>query len=181
MKEKILGEVKGVYNRITLIEFFVSFIWVIIGIILVSSPEGSNTFFSIMTGIIFLLTGFSSIYSFIKRGTISMFNLNIIFGLIMIIIGILTLLINNSLQIFLGIYFLLLGSQKSLYGYILKKFAESSWLITFVVGLLFIVMGTISFFSENIIAVCGIFLIGYGLINMISVVLLRKRSKYYIA
>ena len=67
MKEKILGEVKGVYNRITLIEFFVSFIWVIIGIILVSSPEGSNTFFSIMTGIIFLLTGFSSIYSFIKR------------------------------------------------------------------------------------------------------------------
>ena len=98
----------------------------------------------------------------------------------MILLGILTVIFNNALKVLLGIIFISLGLQKSTYGMVLKKFSESSWLITLVVGILYIVMGVISFFTNDIISVCGIFLVGYGLIDLVSVILLRKRSKYYI-
>lgn len=181
MKESIFGEVKGIYNRLTMMEMIVALLWLIVGIIMISDPGLSNTAFSIMAGSLFIIVGISSIYQFIKRGTISLYNLNIFYGPIMILLGILTILLSNALQILLGILFISLGIQKSTYGLILKNFSESSWLITFVVGILYFVMGVISFFTNDIISVCGIFLVGYGLIDLISVILLRKRSKYYIA
>lgn len=181
MRQKILGEVKGVYNKITYVEMIASALWVIVGIILTSKTGGSATIFSVLTGILFIISGISSMFAYLKRGTISLFNLNILFGVLLIVMGGLAFVLANHLQIILGIGLVILGIQKGFYGLVLKKFAESSWLITLVVGILFVVMGGISFFSDNITEVCGIFLLGYGLINIISVILLRKRSKYYIA
>lgn len=180
MKESIFGEVKGIYNRLTFMEIIVAILWAIIGIIMISDPGMSNQIFSILTGILFIIIGVNSLYSFFKRGTILLYNLNIFYGIIMILLGILTVIFNNALKVLLGIIFISLGLQKSTYGMVLKKFSESSWLITLVVGILYIVMGVISFFTNDIISVCGIFLVGYGLIDFVSVILLRKRSKYYI-
>ncbi len=180
MKESIFGEVKGIYNRLTFMEIIVAILWAIIGIIMISDPGMSNQIFSILTGILFIIIGVNSLYSFLKRGTILLYNLNIFYGIIMILLGILTVIFNNALKVLLGIIFISLGLQKSTYGMVLKKFSESSWLITLVVGILYIVMGVISFFTNDIISVCGIFLVGYGLIDLVSVILLRKRSKYYI-
>lgn len=181
MRQKILGEVKGVYNKITFVEIIMSLLWVIGGIFLTSNTSNNSTLFIILTGILFIIAGISSLYAYVKRGTISLFNLNVLFGMLLLIVGGITFSLTNHLQIALGIGLFILGIQKIFYGLVLKKFAESSWLITLVVGILYIVMGGIAFFYDNITNVCGIFLIGYGLINIISVILLRKRSKYYIA
>lgn len=180
MYVKLLGEVNGIYNRLTLIDLFVSLLWVIVGLLLMTNPEMSNVIFSVTIGIIFILNSFNCLYSFFKRRDIILYNLNIIYGLVMLILGILSLIFKNILQVMLGIYFLILGLQKLTYGLLLKKYSETSWLLTFVVGVLFITMGIISFFSENIIMISGVCLLGYGLINIVNVILLRKRSRYYI-
>lgn len=181
MYEKFIGEVKGIYNTITLIDLCISLLCVIIGVILSANPSMGNQTASIILGVIFIANGVSSIFSFIKRGSIKLYNLNIIYGSFMIVLGILSLIFLNVLQVILGIYFIFLGVQKATYGLLLNRFSEQSWLLTVVVGVLFLTMGIISFFSENVIAMAGIVFIGYGVINIVNVILLRKRSKYYIA
>lgn len=181
MKSTILGEVKGIYNQLTLIEMLISLIWTVLGIILVSNESLSNTTFSILLGILAIISGISSLYMFLRRGSIVLYNFNIFFGILLILLGILSIVVGKSLQIFLGIYFVFLALQKISYALFLHKFSESSWLITLIVGVLYLTMGIISMFSEKIIAVCGIVLIGYGIINFVNVLLLRRRAKYYIA
>ena len=91
--------------------------------------------------------------------------------------------VGKVLSIFLGIYLLIIGIQRINYGIFFKKYNESSWIITLVVGILFIIIALISFFtsSDNIVSVAGICTIGFGLMNFINILLLRKRSKYFIA
>ena len=181
MKYSLLGEVKGIYNKLTLMEMLISFIWIFIGILLVSNESLSNLAFSIILGVLCIISGLSSIYMFIKRGSILLYNFNIFYGIIMILIGLLSMLVGKSLQIFLGIYIIFLAIQKITYAIFLQRFGELSWLLTLIVGILYLAMGILSMFSEKVIVVCGIVLIGYGLINLVNVLLLRKRSKYYIA
>lgn len=181
MFTNFLGEVKGIYNRLTLIELVISLIWLVIGIILITEPSMSNTIFSIIIGGLFLVRGISSLYSFIKRNDIVLYNFNIFYGSIMILLGILAFILKNTLQVVLGLYFLIRGIQKITYGLLLKKFGETSWLLTLVVGGLFLIIGIFSFFSTDIIQFSGICLVGYSIIDIANVLLLRKRSRYYIA
>ena len=181
MKSSFLGEVKGIYNRLTMLEMLISLLWIVLGIILVSNESLSNQAFSILLGIMCVVSGVFSLYMFFKRGSIVLYNFNIFYGFIMILLGILSIAVGKSLQIFLGIYVIFLALQKITYALFLHKFGESSWLLTLIVAVLYLTMGIVSMFSEKIIVVAGIVLIGYGLINLVNVLLLRKRAKYYIA
>lgn len=183
MFNKFLGEAKGIFNVITLIQFVSSLIYIVLGLIFFSNPDISNLVVSIITGIVLVGNGIVSIYSYIKRSNIDLFNNDLVFGIILIIVGILAMILGKSLQIILGIYFIISGAQKINYGVFLKKFNESSWLLILVVGIMFMVLGITAFFTsgEKIISVTGICLLGYGLMNLINVILLRKRSSYFIA
>ncbi len=183
MLEKFIGDVKGIFNTITITEMILSIIYLLVGIIFFSNPNFSNLVVSILTGIILVLNGVTAIVSYIKRGNIALYNSNLIFGILLIIIGVVAMFLGNVLSIMLGIYFLVAGSQKVYYGILLKKFNESSWIIVLAVGVLLAVVGIITFFTkgEAAITVTGICLIGYGLINFINVLLLRRRSKYFLA
>jgi len=183
MFEKLLGSVKGIFNRLTIIELIISCLFIILGIIFFSNPSMSNLVVSIITGILLISNGVSSIYTYLKRGTIVLYNNNLIYGIILIIVGIISMFVGKVLSIFLGIYLLIIGIQRINYGIFFKKYNESSWIITLVVGILFIIIALISFFtsSDNIVSVAGICTIGFGLMNFINILLLRKRSKYFIA
>lgn len=183
MFEKLLGEVRGIFNTITIFELVVSLFFMVIGIIFFANPNMSNTVVSIFTGIILIVNGISSIFAYIKRGSIVLYNNNLIYGIVLILLGIVSMFVGKILSIFLGIYFIVSGIQRINYGIFLKKFNESSWLITLVLGILFIAVGIISFFTSGdaLVKVAGICTLGYGLMNFISVLLLRRRSKYFIA
>ncbi len=183
MFEKLLGEAKGIFNIITIIDLVISILFVLMGLILFSSPNMSNIAASILCGFLLISNGASSIYSYIKRGSIDLFNTNLIFGIIFILIGVVALFSGKILSIILGIYLLVIGGQKIYYGILLKKFNESSWLITVVFGALLIIISIITFFTsgEFVVRVSGICILGFGIMNIIDTLLLRRRSKYFIA
>lgn len=183
MFEKILGEAKGIFNIVTIIDFIISILYILVGLILFSSPDMSIVAASIFTGLLLIASSISSIYSYIKRGSIVLYNNNLVYGIILLIIGIVALFLGSGLSIILGIYFIVSGIQRMNYGFFLKKFNESSWLLTFVVGILFIVIAVVSFFTslDFVVKVVGVGILGFGMINLINTLLLRKRSKYFIA
>jgi len=183
MFDKLIGEAKGIFNIVTIIELIISILFIFTGLLFFTNTNYSNTLVSVITGIYLIIVGASSIYAFLKRGGIVLYNNNLIYGIILIILGILAMYLGNILSIILGIYVLVLGVQKINYGIFLKKFNESSWLITLVVGVLLIVIAVITMFTSNdaVIKVTGICLFGVGLINFVNTILLRKRSRYFIA
>lgn len=183
MIDKIFGEASGIFNKLTLMDIVISIIYIVIGLIFFTNPSLSNNIVSIFTGIMLVLNGILSIYEFIKRGTIDLYNNNLIFGIILILIGVGALIFGKVLAIILGIYFIASGLQRINYGIFLKKFNESSWLLILAVGIIFMILGVTAFFTNGngIVSVSGICLLGYGLINLVDVILLRRRSKYFIA
>lgn len=183
MFDKLLGEVKGIFNIITIFELVISILFILVGLIFFSNPNMSNIAVSIFTGLILIINGISSIYAYIKRGSIVLYNNNLIYGIILIILGIISMFVGKILSIFLGIYFIISGFQRINYGIFLKKFNESSWLLTLVVGILFMIIGIISFFTSGdaVVKVAGICTLGFGIMNFINVILLRRRSRYFIA
>ncbi len=183
MVNKIIGEAKGIFNVITLFEITIALIYIIVGILFFTNSTASNTLVSIITGFILIIHGVSAIFSYLRRGDIELFNLNLIFGIILIVLGIVAMFLGKVLSIALGIYLIIGGSQKISYSYFLKKFNESSWVFNLVVGILCIILGVTTFFTsgDKIIEVAGICMLGYGVIDMINVILLRKRSTFFIA
>ena len=183
MFNKLIGEARGIFNKITIIGLLVSIIYVTIGVIMYSNPQMSNTLVSIIVGMLFMLKGLSSIYSYFNRGSIILFNNNLIYGIILMIIGLISIFMGNTLTIILAIYFGFLGIQKINYGIFLKKFNESSWLFTLVIGILYFVVAIVTVLTDSdaLVKVTAICIIAYGIIDFIHISLLRKRSKYFIA
>lgn len=180
---KFLGEVRGIFNIITLFEIIMSVLFMVVGIIFISTPNLSNIATSIFTGLVLVANGVSSIYAYLKRGGIQLFNNNMFFGIALIVVGVIAMFVGKVLSIFLGIYFIISGLQRINYGMFLKRFNESAWLITLVCGVLFMIIGVVSFItsSDYVVKVAGICTLGYGAMNFVNFLLLRRRSKYFIA
>ena len=183
MLERVLGEVKGIFNIITWIEFILSIIYILLGLVFFSNPTTSNILVSIVAGLLLIGNGITSIISYVRRGGVVLFNNNLTYGISMIIIGIVAFFSGKILAIIFGIYLLVNGIQRINYGIFFKKYNESSWLLTLVIGILYIIIAIITFFTSGdaVIAVTGIGLLGFGLLNLINTILLRRRSKYFIA
>ena len=183
MLDKIISGVKGPFNIITIIEIFCAVIFFIVGISFFTHPFMSEITLSIITGLVLIIYGVCSIIYFIKRGEIILYNNNMIYGIILIIIGALALFLHNILAILLGIYLIILGFQRINYAILLKKYNEVAWLLTLVTGIMFIVVAIITFFAsaDTIVKVTGIYLMAIGLLVFINTSLLRQRSNYFIA
>jgi len=183
MFSKLLGEVKGIFNILTIIDLVISTLFILVGIIFFSNQNMNITPLAIITGLLLVSNGVFSIFSYLKRGTIVLYNNNLIYGIILCIVGIISMFIGSYIKILFGIYLLIVGIQRINYGLFFKKYHESSWIITLVLGILFIVMGLITFFTsrDNVVNVSSICFLGYGLMNFVNVILLRRRSNYFIA
>ncbi len=182
MVEKLLGEVKGIFNTITLIEFGTSIVAVLLGLILFTNETMSHVIVSVLACLIILVMGMTSIFSYFRRENIDLYNLNLIYGIVEIILAILAVVLYKYLPIILGISLFVVGVQKITYALILKKYNESSWLITLATGLFIIIIGIIGAFAkgDGVIPAIGIVILGLGLINAADVLLLRKRSNAFL-
>ena len=183
MFSKLLGEVKGIFNILTIIDLVISTLFILVGIIFFSNQNMNITPLTIITGLLLLSNGVFSIFAYLKRGTIVLYNNNLIYGIILCIVGIIAMFIGTYLKILFGIYLLVIGIQRINYGLFFKKYHESSWIVTLVLGILFIIMGLLVFFTnrDNVVNVSSICILGFGLMNFVNVILLRRRSKYFIA
>ena len=180
---KLLGEVKGIFNAITIAEMVDALVYVIIGLLFFFNPTLSFTLVAVLTGIVLIINGVISICSYFKRSNIDLYNYNLIFGILLVVVGIATLFMDYLIAITLGIYLIIIGAQKLCYGLILRKFDESSWITVFIIGFLFFILGVVTIFTspDAVVKVAGICLLGYGLINFVNTLLLRRRAQYFLS
>lgn len=172
------------FNKMLSISIVSSIVIALVGAVLLFMPKLSNKLIGVIMGSLFILYGITTIYKYITRNGAKLYSLNLLYGIIILLIGVIIVLVPFSvtsfLTICLGLYLIIIGINKVTYGVWFKIGNHSSWLITLVIGIMLIFFGILvlsnPFSSLTITRLVGAFLILASILDITDLILLKKRS-----
>ena len=185
MANPFKNSIENVYNRMIIYSLITAILSIIVGLILIFLPAVSNKVVGIIIGVIILAYGITAIYKYFHRDGAKIYTLNIIFGVLYSILGVVIILYPYSVMSFvtvcLGLFVIINGATKINYGIWLKRGNEDSWLVTLVTGIFLVVLGIMLVFNPfsalTLTQISGAFLIIVGILNVSDTILFKKRSK----
>ena len=177
--------IENVYNRMIIYSLLTSILAILVGLTLMFLPSVSNKIVGIIMGVVILIFGINAVYKYFHRDGAKIYSLNIVFGVLYSILGVVIILYPFSVMEFvtlcLGIFVIINGATKINYGVWLKKGNEDSWLVTLVTGIFLVIIGIMLVFnpfaSLTLTQLCGAFLIIVGILNVSDTILFKKRAK----
>lgn len=176
--------IKQKFNQMLLYSMIMDAIMIVAGIVIVCVPDTSSKVIGIIVGIIFILNGAGMCYKYFQRNGAKLYSLNLMFGILAIILGLVLIFypytVMNFVTICLGIYLIISGALNINYGAWFKVGKEESWLLTVFIGILLIIFGILvmanPFASLSVTQVIGVFLIFLGILQITDTVLFKKRA-----
>ena len=179
------NSIENMYKRMIIYSLLTALLTIIMGIVLLLLPNATNKVVGIIVGIIFLIEGINSVYKYFHREGAKLYNLNLIFGVLYALLGVVIILypftVVEFVTVCLGIYMIINGASKVNYALWLKKGNEESWLITLATGILIAIVGILVIFtpfaSLTLTKLAGAFLIITGILDFMDTILFRNRSK----
>lgn len=160
-----------------------SSILIVLGILLVFQSEFTIMAIAYITGAILIALGVIAFIRFIKSTNTQRSELDIIYGLVTIILGILVIksheAIASIIPFVIGVGIIISGSTKLLCSYELKNNENPQWKITMITSIVSVICGSILLFNPFkgavvITQIVGIFIILYGILDIISTVTIKK-------
>ena len=185
MANPFKNSIENVYNRMIIYSLITAILSIIVGLVLIFLPAVSNKVVGIIIGVIILAYGITAVYKYFHRDGAKIYTLNIIFGVLYSILGVVIILYPYSVMSFvtvcLGLFVIINGATKINYGIWLKRGNEDSWLVTLVTGIFLVVLGIMLVFNPfsalTLTQISGAFLIIVGILNVSDTILFKKRSK----
>ena len=160
----------------------------ILGILIIFKSEVTIIAISYLVGGILIALGAFAIIQFIKNIEISGKNdLDILYGVVTIILGLLIVknpkLIASVLPIIIGVAIIINSSTKLQYAFELKKENNQQWKTTMIISIISVVCGVILLFNPFkgaviITQTIGIFIIIYAILDIVSTSIIKKNVKY---
>ena len=185
MSSGFKNSIENMYKRMIIYSLLTALLTIIMGIVLLLLPNATNKVVGIIVGIIFLIEGINSVYKYFHREGAKLYNLNLIFGVLYALLGVVIILypftVVEFVTVCLGIYMIINGASKVNYALWLKRGNEESWLITLATGILIAIVGILVIFnpfaSLTLTKLAGAFLIITGILDFMDTILFRNRSK----
>ena len=185
MANPFKNSIENVYNRMIIYSLLTAILTILVGLTLIFLPSVSNKIVGIIMGVVILIFGINAVYKYFHRDGAKIYSLNIVFGVLYSILGVVIILYPFSVMEFvtvcLGIFVIINGATKINYGVWLKKGNEDSWLVTLVTGIFLVIIGIMLVFnpfaSLTLTQLCGAFLIIVGILNVSDTILFKKRAK----
>lgn len=155
---------------------------IILGIIFYLFSEISTVTIGIILGIYFLAMGIVKIYAYFNRKQIPLFHYNLFYGIISIILGIITIFepftFTKVVTTMIGIWLIYVAIVKIDLSIRLKMIGEKSWLFLLISALLVIFMGIVlivnPFNNLLLTQIIGSFLILFGVVHSTDAFLIKK-------
>lgn len=161
-----------------------SIIFAILGIILIMKPEGTIKVVSYILGIMFILVGIYKIVSyFVGKGKYDLFNYDIAYGIIAVILGIVTIVYSSTIgaifRILIGIWIIYSGILRTNLSFKLKAIDSKAWIYSLIIALFMIACGLYILFTANaIIVTIGIIILVYSILDIVeSIFFIRNANK----
>lgn len=163
-----------------------SIILMILGLLLIFQSEITITTISYIIGAALIALGVLALIRFIKSAkniTEMNFNLDIIYGLVTVILGIVIITnpkaIASILPIVLGIAIVINSASKLQYAFILKNDNNDMWKTTMIIAIVSAICGVVLLFNPFagavlIMKIVGIFIVVYSVLDIVSTVIIKK-------
>ena len=175
--EKVLKKT-GVTSLVT------SIIFAILGIILIANPEGTIKFIAIILGVIFGLVGLYKIVNYIEnKGKYDFYNNDIAYGVIAIVLGIVTICYSTQIgaifRIIIGLWIVYSAILRINLSIKLKTIASNVWIYSLIIALIMAFCGIFIIYNSGaVIVTLGIVVVIYSVLDAIeSIMFLNNVSK----
>lgn len=175
--EKVLKKT-GVTSLIT------SIIFAILGIILIANPEGTIKFISIILGVLFGLVGLYKIVNYIEnKGKYDFYNNDIAYGVIAIVLGIVTICYSTQIgaifRIIIGLWIVYSAILRINLSIKLKTIDSNVWIYSLIIALIMAFCGIFIICNSGaVIVTLGIVVVIYSVLDAIeSIMFLNNVSK----
>ena len=182
--KRLMTDLDRLFSKIMWMDIALSICLTLVGLIFLVYPDVSVTVIGIIFGLLITILGGVLIYTYLKRREIPLFRFNLIYGILGVILGILTIIspftFTQVITIFIGIWILYMAIIKIDFAVRLKLLEERSWLFLLVSALLEIFMSILIFinpFSNLIITeIAGAYFVLCGILNCTDAVLTKNRA-----
>lgn len=165
------------------ISIIVSLIFALLGIILILKPNEIIKIISYIIGGIFIIVGTYKIYSHIKtKGKYDLYNYELIFGLLAIIIGIVAIIYSNTIEtifrILIGLWIIYTAIVRISSSIKMKNLKIKLWIYSMIISIIMFIFGLyIILNSGAIIETIGIIMIIYSIMDIIESVIMIRNIK----
>lgn len=182
--KRLMTDIDRLFSKIMWMDIALSICLTLVGLIFLVYPDVSVTVIGVIFGLLITVLGGVLIYTYLKRREIPLFRFNLIYGILGVILGILTIIspftFTQVITIFIGIWILYMAIIKIDFAVRLKLLEERSWLFLLVSALLEIFMSILIFinpFSNLIITeIAGAYFVLCGILNCTDTVLTKNRA-----
>ena len=160
----------------------ISFVFALLGILLMAKPDDMMAFLSTLLGAVFIIMGFLKLVDYFTSQDKEDYLLTM--AVIFVIIGAIMLLsptiISNLFSIVLGIWIIASGLGNFQTALIWKEVKSGYWTATLILSMLTIVAGiAILVMTSLAVQVAGIIITCYAVLDIITKVIFMKKMKTY--
>lgn len=160
-----------------------SIIFAILGIILIWKPEGTVKTISYLLGIIFIVIGiFKVIHYLTAKEKYNFYNYDLVYGLMAIVIGIITIVCSNTIgsifRIAIGIWITYSSFVRLNLSLELKKIQSNVWISSLVLSIVMLVCGLYVIMNSGaVIVTIGVIMTISSIIDLIENIIFMKNVK----
>lgn len=180
-----MDQIKKILKQMSFSSIITSILVGILGLILIINPYGSLKLVSIFLGGILMLAGiYKLIIYFINKSQNSMYNSEMITGIITAIIGLIIIIFCKELEavfrIFIGIIIIYNAIMKINMALQFKNINSSIWMVSLIISIITLIAGIYVLFMPNaLIVTIGIILLITAIMDVIDkTVLIHKMNKF---
>ena len=160
-----------------------SIILAILGLIMIFNPDTTMQFISTILGIIFIVIGIIKIANyFISRGNSTLFANDISWGLVAVILGLVTIVYSSTIEsifrIMIGIWIIYSGFTRFILSFKLKEVNDKVWAFMLVLAVLMVIGGLyVTFYPGALIVTLGVIILIYAVMDLIEGFIFMKNMK----
>ena len=162
-----------------------SAIFVILGLIIAYHPEGTAHMISYIIGIIFIVVGVTKVIEYFKaKGSYDLYNNELVYGIIAMLLGIVVIICSNTiaefLRIAIGIWILYSGAMRLGAALKLQKLEarKTAWITVLVVAIMMIICGLYVIMVQGaIVTAIGVIMVAYALMDILEEVIFMQNLK----
>ena len=185
-KEKtLIDKIKLNFNKLLIGSIILNLLFLIFGATIYLNPKISLELSGIILGIYMIIFFLFVIYEFILRDNNPLFSLNILWGILAIITGLLVMI--NPFQIIkiltfaLGIYLTIASIRKIIDSLKLKKCGYDGWSLILVIAIILLIFGIFIMInpmaSMDLAEATGIFIILASILEICNSIMLYTKAK----
>ena len=160
-----------------------SLIFIALGIILAWKPDQVMAIIAYIIGIVFIVIGIIKMINYVQdKGKSDLFNYELVYGIMSIVIGILVMAYNSSISkmfgIIIGLWIIYSAVVRASSALELRALSSNIWIYTLIIAIVMFICGLYVTLNQSVIVTTiGIIMIVYGIMDIAENIIFLKNVK----